>query len=66
MRLCHAALVAMALSATIFIPSVQGDVVIYNNIPAPVPSSVPEPRGTSLLLVTALLGVGLVVRRRAS
>jgi hypothetical protein len=40
MRLCHAALVAMALSATIFIPSVQGDVVIYNNIPAPVPPNV--------------------------
>jgi hypothetical protein len=40
--------------------------ITVNSLAITTPSSVPEPRGTSLLLVTALLGVGLVVRRRAS
>jgi hypothetical protein len=38
--------------------------ITVNSLAITTPSSVPEPRGTSLLLVTALLGVGLVVRRR--
>jgi hypothetical protein len=39
--------------------------ITVNSLAITTPSSVPEPRGTALLLVTALLGVGLVVRRRS-
>ena len=39
--------------------------ITVNSLAITTPSSVPEPRGTSLLLLTVLLGMGLVVRRRS-